>query len=45
MKEKLQLLGGNVGQTTNEPVIRVSSDGGKTFGPLLKLAGDGKIGP
>ena len=32
-------------QTTNEPVIRVSSDGGKTFGPLLKLAGDGKIGP
>jgi hypothetical protein len=32
-------------QTTNEPVIRVSSDGGKTFGPILKLAGNGKIGP
>ena len=32
-------------QTTNEPVIRVSSDGGKTFGPLLKLASDEKIGP
>jgi predicted transcriptional regulator len=31
-------------QTTNEPVIRISSDGGKTFGPLLKLASDGKIG-
>lgn len=31
-------------QTTNEPVIRISSDGGKTFGPILKLAGDGKIG-
>ncbi len=27
-------------QTTNEPVIRVSSDGGKTFGPLLKLGSD-----
>ena len=32
-------------QTTNEPVIRVSSDGGKTFGPLLKLASDEKIVP
>jgi hypothetical protein len=31
-------------QTTNEPVIRVSSDGGKTFGPLLKLATNGSIG-
>ena len=31
-------------QTTNEPVIRISSDGGKTFGPILKLASDGKIG-
>jgi hypothetical protein len=31
-------------QTTNEPVIRVSSDGGKTFGPPLKLATNGTIG-
>ena len=31
-------------QTTNEPVIRISTDGGKTFGPILKLASDGKIG-
>jgi len=31
-------------QTTDEPVIRISSDGGKTFGPILKLASDGKIG-
>ena len=31
-------------QTTNEPVIRVSSDGGKTFGPLLKLAANGTVG-
>src|SRR4029078_6229911 len=31
-------------QITNEPVIRISSDGGKTFGPILKLASDGKIG-
>jgi len=32
-------------QNSTEPVIRISSDGGKTFGPILKLAGDGKIGP
>jgi hypothetical protein len=31
-------------QIINEPVIRISSDGGKTFGPILKLANDGKIG-
>jgi hypothetical protein len=31
-------------QSTNEPVIRISSDGGRTFGPILKLASDGKIG-
>ena len=31
-------------QTTNEPVIRISNDGGKIFGPILKLASDGKIG-
>lgn len=30
-------------QTTNEPVIRVSSDGGKTFGPVLKLATNGTL--
>jgi len=31
-------------QTANEPVIRISSDGGKTFGPLLKLETNGTIG-
>jgi hypothetical protein len=31
-------------QTVNEPVIRISNDNGKTFGPLLKLASDGPIG-
>ena len=31
-------------QTINEPFMRVSSDGGKTFGPVLKLASEGKIG-
>jgi hypothetical protein len=31
-------------QTTNEPIIRISTDGGKTFEPLMKLASDGKIG-
>lgn len=30
-------------QTLNEPVIRISSDNGKTFGPVLKLASDGPI--
>ena len=31
-------------QTVNEPVIRISNDNGKTFGPELKLASDGPIG-
>lgn len=31
-------------QTTNEPVIRLSSDGGKNFGPILKLSTNGTIG-
>ena len=31
-------------QTINEPVIRISNDNGKTFGPVLKLASDGPIG-
>lgn len=31
-------------QTNNEPVLRVSSDNGTTFGPLLKLATEGPIG-
>ena len=31
-------------QTQNEPVIRISNDNGKTFGPVLKLASDGPIG-
>jgi len=30
-------------QTVNEPVIRISNDNGKTFGPELKLASDGPI--
>jgi hypothetical protein len=31
-------------ETVNEPVIRLSSDGGKNFEPLLKLAANGTIG-
>lgn len=31
-------------QTSNEPVVRISSDNGTTFGPLLKLATNGPIG-
>jgi len=31
-------------QTLNEPVIRISTDNGKTFGPVLKLTSDGPIG-
>ena len=31
-------------QTSNEPVVRLSSDNGTTFGPLLKLATDGAVG-
>jgi hypothetical protein len=30
--------------TNNEPVLRISNDNGKTFGPLLKLAANGTIG-
>ena len=29
--------------TSNEPVIRISTDNGHTFGPLLKLAANGTI--
>lgn len=32
------------GHNIDEPVMRVSTDGGKTFGPLLKLATNGTIG-
>ncbi len=31
-------------QTSNEPVLKISSDFGKTFGPLIKLANNGTIG-
>lgn len=31
-------------QTSHEPVVRMSSDNGKTFGPLLNLAKDGSLG-
>ena len=31
-------------QTSDEPVLRVSSDNGGTFGPILKLASNGTIG-
>jgi hypothetical protein len=30
--------------TSNEPVMKVSTDNGATFGPLLKLAANGTIG-
>lgn len=30
--------------TSNEPVMRVSNDGGATFGPLLQLSQNGTIG-
>ena len=30
-------------QKTNEPVMRISSDGGRSFGPILKLATNGTI--
>jgi hypothetical protein len=30
--------------TSNEPVLRISTDNGKTFGPILKLATNGTIG-
>jgi hypothetical protein len=31
-------------QISEEPVLRVSSDNGKTFGPILRLASNGTIG-
>jgi hypothetical protein len=31
-------------QTSNEPVMRISNDNGKTFGPILKLAVNDTIG-
>ena len=31
-------------QTANDPVMKISNDNGKTFGPLLKLAANGTIG-
>jgi hypothetical protein len=31
-------------QTANEPVVKISNDNGKTFGPLLRLATNGAIG-
>jgi len=30
-------------QTSNEPVMIISNDGGKTFGPMLKLSNNGTI--
>jgi hypothetical protein len=31
-------------QTMNEPVMRVSNDNGKTFGEIIKLAGNSTSG-
>jgi hypothetical protein len=31
-------------QTAEEPVAKISTDNGATFGPLLKLATNGTIG-
>jgi uncharacterized protein (UPF0333 family) len=31
-------------QTANDPVMKISNDNGKTFGPLLRLAANGTIG-
>src|SRR5919199_3985323 len=31
-------------QTSNEPVMRISDDNGKSFGPVLHLAANGTIG-
>jgi hypothetical protein len=30
-------------QTANDPVMKISNDNGKTFGPLLRLAANGTI--
>ena len=40
---KVVVTGWERNQTSNEPVIIISDDGGKTFGPLLKLATNGTI--
>jgi uncharacterized protein (UPF0333 family) len=31
-------------QTANDPVMKISNDNGKTFGPLLRLVANGTIG-
>lgn len=31
-------------QTANDPVMKISNDNGKTFGPLLRLAANGTMG-
>jgi hypothetical protein len=31
-------------QTAEEPVVKISTDNGETFGPVLKLATNGTIG-
>jgi len=31
-------------ETSDLPVMRISNDNGKTFGPLLQLAGNGTLG-
>jgi hypothetical protein len=31
-------------QTNNEAVMKISTDNGKTFGPMLKLGANGTIG-
>jgi hypothetical protein len=30
--------------TSNDPVVRISTDNGKTFGPILKLSANGTLG-
>ena len=47
----VEALGDNVfvtwwerNQTVNDPVTRLSTDNGETFGPLLRLAVNGTIG-
>ncbi|MFL6360958.1 MAG: hypothetical protein ACJ72V_16680 [Nitrososphaeraceae archaeon] len=31
-------------KTSNEPILRISNDNSKTFGPVMHLASDGTIG-
>jgi hypothetical protein len=31
-------------KTTNEPVVRISTDNDKTFGPVMRLSTNGTIG-